>query len=725
MSSALDEDTRRAIDGGRETAGAMLRAAQKDLQKVFIVFLVGFLGTFYALRLYVWGFLESVTRRNMNEALSGQVQIIAQTPFDVVLLQAKIGLVTGLILATPIFIYYSRDALRERGAWPETPVPRWKLALIAAGMVTLFTAGVAYGYFFFFPITFQFLAQATVNIGFEPTYSIVKWAQFMFLLTVSFGLASQLPLVMTLLSYAEIVPYETFRDKWRYAVVAVFAAGAMFTPPDPFTQILWAVPVLALYGFSLYLSKIVVTARRGSEQLDFRNAVTKRWNVVAGSAALGGAAVYLFYTYGGDDAVNRGLALVDSGYVVLPLGSTFGLPPRTELVVWSVLGGLVLFLFGLGYAVYKDIEESVGPLERGVGDPSKIAVEDLDVAGVRAAPPEVFADLSEDEAMGLAGDALDAGDNEKAQAILDRFDEAEETREADEAAGETEQSDGIEDRATRAGGTFLDELTDGESDEDDIGGYYKDITFILETITSKTFWLAVVFMGTMATTFTALYAGGLKIVYENFLSRLPDAVTPDEVLNVVALHPMEALVFEVKFSVLVAVIVTLPFVAFFAWPALRERNIVRRRRATVFIWVGSLTFGLLGGFVLGYFYVAPGVISWLVNDAVQANMLVSYRITDFFWLIFFTTGGIGILADIPILMLLLNGGGITYQTMRNRWREVTVGLLAFAAVFTPADIITMFIVTIPLMAAYGVGLGVLFVVTLGGRRNLAPARGTA
>jgi sec-independent protein translocase protein TatC len=41
-------------------------------------------------------------------------------------------------------------------------------------------------------------------------------------------------------------------------------------------------------------------------------------------------------------------------------------------------------------------------------------------------------------------------------------------------------------------------------------------------------------------------------------------------------------------------------------------------------------------------------------------------------------------------------------------------------VFTPADVITMFLVTLPLMAAYGIGLGVLFLVTAGGRRDLSP-----
>jgi sec-independent protein translocase protein TatC len=133
-----------------------------------------------------------------------------------------------------------------------------------------------------------------------------------------------------------------------------------------------------------------------------------------------------------------------------------------------------------------------------------------------------------------------------------------------------------------------------------------------------------------------------------------------------------------------------------------------------------LTAGLLGGLALGYLYIAPAIISYLVADARAYDMLLTYRINDFFWLIFFTTVGIGLLADVPILMLLLNRAGIPYRAMRTRWREVTVGMLTVGALLTPADIVTMFLVTVPLMAAYGVGLLVLFLVTGGGRRNLAP-----
>jgi sec-independent protein translocase protein TatC len=714
MSGALDEDTRRAVDSGRETARAMLRSAQKDLQKVFIVFLVGFIGTFYALRLYVWDFLKGITEAQLDAGTRGEVDIIAQTPFDVILLQAKIGLVVGIILALPIFVYFSRDALRVRGLWPSVPVARWKLAVGGLLSVILFATGLAYGYTVFFPLMFAFLANNAISAGFAPTYSIVLWAQFIFLLTLSFGLAAQLPLAMSVLGYADIVPYETFRDKWRYAVVAMFAFGALFTPPDPFTQIMWVMPMLVLYGFSLYLTKVVVTAKRGSQQVAVGPAAARHWNVILGIAVVGGGLAYAFLSRGGVSATNEALAWVGSGR---RLAAPASAPVRAALVGGAgLVAGAVAFM----YYVYAELEAAVDP--GSAGDPADIDLGDLDAAGVRAAPPEAFAALEEDDALAIANDAMDAGEEAKARAVLDRFDEADEADAEDETEPSTAAD--LSDRAGRASGTFIDELTGGERDEDDIGGYYADLTFILDSLTSRAFRIVAVFGIVLASTFGWLYTGGIGRVFEQFLSQLPSQVTPENV-NVVALHPMEALIFEVKFSTLIAAFVTLPLVAYYAWPALRERGFVRGRRRLVFGWTAALVAGLLGGFALGYTTVAPTIISYLVADAVQANMIISYRITNFFWLIFFTTAGIGLLVDVPILMLLLNTAGLSYRTIRDRWREVTVGVMAFAALFTPADVTTMFLITVPLMAAYLVGIGVLYVITLGGRRDLAPPRDAA
>ncbi|WP_435067969.1 twin-arginine translocase subunit TatC [Haloplanus sp. C73] len=715
MSSALDEDTRQTLDAGRETAGAMLRSAQKDLQKVFIVFLVGFIGSFYVLRLYVWNFLESVTRSQMNAATSSELQIIAQTPFDVILLQAKIGLVTGILLGLPLFLYYSRDALEARGLWPSSPVPRWKLALGGLLATALFLAGLTYGYLVFFPVMFAFLANNAISAGFTPTYSIVLWAQFIFLLTLSFGLAAQLPLAMSGLAYADIVPYETFRDRWRHAVVIMVLFGALFTPPDPFTQIMWAIPMVILYGFSLYLTRLVVTAKRGSEQISVGTAALRHWNVILGIGLVGGLLTYAFLTRGGLGAANDALAWAGSSRRLGQPGAILPVSRTVALGLWAGLGTLVAGLVAFMYYVYTEFDAAVEPAA--VGDPADIDLSELDADGIRAAPPEAFAELSEDDAVSMAAAAAEDDDKAKARAILDRFDEAETEAEEAEESEENSTTEEIGDRATRAGGSFLDELTDGERDEDDIGGYYTDIAFVLDSLTSRAFRIAALFGIVLAGTFGWLYTGGIGRVFDQFLSQLPSQVTPDDI-NVVALHPMEALIFEVKFSTLIAVVVTLPLVMYYAWPALRERGIVRGNRNLIFGWGAALVVGLFAGFALGYSIVAPTVISYLVADGVRANMVIAYRITNFFWLIFFTTAGIGLLADVPVFMLLLNTAGVSYRTMRERWREVTVGIMAFAALATPADVTTMFMVTIPLMVAYGIGLGILFLVTFGGRRNL-------
>ena len=733
MASALDEDTQQSLADGRESAKAFLRSVQKDLQKVFVVFLVGFLATFWALRVFIWEFLYNVTKANMSAAVAADTDVIATTPFEVILLQAKIGLVVGAIFAIPPFIYVTRDELRARGAWPQSPIARWKLAAVGLLGFGLFAGGVAYGIYAFFPIMFSFLAGFGLEAGIQPTYGIVMWTEFIVFLSLSFGLAGQMPLLITGLSYSGIVQYETFRDKWRYAVVAIFVFGAVFSPPDPFTQLMWAFPLIILYGFSLYLAKLVVTAQRSSDRIHVLGAAKNHWNVVGGSAVLGAGLVYAFYEYGGRAAINGVLRndLIDSDWRFLEPGAGLGVDPATGAAIYAAAWALAFVIIATLWAVYADLDTTSAGYQ--YGDPAAIDVGELDAAGVRAAPDDAFAEMDEGESLALAQAAIDDNDAEKAQAILDRFDAVKESNDDEdgkssgtggESAGESAADSGlmgtVQDRTTRASSTFLSELTDGDEGEaeDDIGGYYKDLKFIFDSLRSRSFRLVAVFAGVMGAAFTWLYLGGLATVRNDLESRVPAEIGGG--INIITLHPVEALIFMVKFSILLGIVAVFPFLLYYAWPALRDRGFVAGRIYQVYLWAGALFAGLIGGFALGYGYIAPTIIGWLITDAELANMIITYQVSDFLWLVVYTTIGIGFLADIPIAMLLLNNAGVPYQVFRARWREVTVGIMLFAAVFTPADVITMLLATVPLMAAYGLGVGVLFLVTFGGRRNLSP-----
>ncbi|WP_135364855.1 twin-arginine translocase subunit TatC [Halosimplex halophilum] len=725
MAAAIDEDTKRTVAQGRATLGSMIGSAREDLQKAFMVFVIGFMGTFYALRLYIWDALKADLNQNEN------IRIVATTPFDVILLQAKIGMFIGVLMAIPVVIYFGRDALRARGWWPAEDIPRWKLVFPAVLSAVLFAAGLAYAYYLFFPLMLGFLAGNAANAGFEPAWSIVKWTQFIAFLGFSFGLAAQLPLAMSSLAYLRVLSYQAMRDRWRYAVLGIFVFGAFFSPPDPLTQIMWALPLIGLYGFSLALARFAELLRRSADEVSAGMVARRYWNKLLAVALLAGGAGYLFVTRYGVPAVND---------LVTSISDRVGpFPTLTELTgldtqVVAALVGAGLALVALGAAVFyfsiKELDAARDPTEP-TGSPTDIDLLSLSAAAIPAAPPERFEEMDEAEATELAREAMEEQeDPDKAQAILDRFDEVQEAQEAraeaaeggeaaggeaaagDGAAGDEEEGGVL--TSTTAG--VVDSFTEEETTEDDIGGYYYDIAFILESLTSRAFRIVGLFGIVMAATFVFLYQGGIGRLRQIFFGRMPEGQIAQA--DIVTLHPAEALIFEIKFATLLGLVATLPLILYYAWPRLKERGLVGGDRRLLGLWAVTLLVGIVGGSVVGFLYVAPAIISWLAADAIESSMVIYYRINNFGWLVVLTTVGFGLLVEVPVTMFLFHRGGlVSFQTMFDRWRTVVMAIVVFAAFITPSSLLTMLVFAIPVAVAYMVGLGLLWVYTLGGRRT--------
>jgi len=722
MAGALDEDTARTLATGRQTIASVLSSAQDKLKRVFLVFVAAWLLTFYLLRVFVWERLKDdlVFNRLSGTALD-RTEIVATDPFQVILLQVKIGLIVGVIAAIPVTVYYSRDSLKERGIWPDNQVPLWKKLGFAAVITGLFLVGLSYAYFFFFPIMFAFLAENAVQAGFTPTWSIVKWTEFIVFLSLSFALAAQLPLAMSASARTGVVKYETFRNKWRYAVVGIFAFGAMFSPPDPFTQVMWGVPLVALYFFSLGITKLAVLSKRASKTISIRSIVRERWNILAGVGAVTVAAVYGFLFAGGAGAANNLLDAVGSSYQFVPGPEldVFGLDPTVTAVAIGAVYATVTVGVTLFYFRVQRLEEVVREQstrastqqqsqsdDADPGESAEIDVASMSQKAVEAAPAEAFVGLGEEEALQLAQNAVDNENPAKGRAILDRFDEAQEldVEEDDgEAEEETEESGNV---VTSTAAGMVDPFTESDTDEEDIGGYYYDLRFILDSLTSKAIWIVAVFMVVLAGSFFALFQGGIGVVRQYFFDNMPDSVVDEP--EIVVLHPVEALIFMLKFSTLLAALSIVPILLYFAWPAIEQRFGVGGDQNVLLVWGATMFVTLFAGTVLGFVYIAPTIISLLAWDAVQANMIIAYRISSFGWLVIFLTAGIGALAMIPTTMLLFNYGSIvSYRRMRKSWRGVVLALFAVSGLLSPSGLFTMFLVAVPASLSYGLGLGLL------------------
>ena len=235
------------------------------IAKILAAWVVGFA--------LAWGYKEAIFGYLLAPAVDAlspeQAKLQAIAPTEIFFTYVKSALLAGFVISLPVW-FWQIWAFVAPGLY----VNEKKAIIPFVGSSTiLFAGGAVFGYSIVFPLMFGFLT------GFDNEFVISAWTmKEVFSLTsrmfLVFGVAFELPLFVLFLSAAGIVDSGQLLRATPYAVLGVFVAGAVLTPPDPVSQVFLAIPLLGLYLLGVGVGWLFDWRRRRSTEDETADAPT-------------------------------------------------------------------------------------------------------------------------------------------------------------------------------------------------------------------------------------------------------------------------------------------------------------------------------------------------------------------------------------------------------------------------------------------------------------------
>ncbi len=215
-----------------------------------LIKVIGIIAVVWALS-YVF-IADHVIEKVEKDLLPEGAKLITQAPLELLMLKIKVSLIFGFLAALPYIIYITYKTLKERTELlKDFEISKSKAILYAIVAAILFVMGVAYGYIVMLPLFLKFLYSIAQSQGVLALYSIAEFINFVVLMLAVFGVTFEMPLIMHFLVKNGIVDLSTFKYYRRHFYVVFFVIGAIITPPDVFTQLMVALPMILFFEVSL------------------------------------------------------------------------------------------------------------------------------------------------------------------------------------------------------------------------------------------------------------------------------------------------------------------------------------------------------------------------------------------------------------------------------------------------------------------------------------------
>ncbi len=175
------------------------------------------------------------------------LQLIFLTPSEALMANLKLAFITSATVTLPIILYQLVALITAAAGMAKRAA-----IFLALTMYILFLLGFSFAYFVALPFALNFfIGFASADL--VPNFSFARYLSFTTTFLFSFGLVFQLPVVFWFLGSIGIVNTTFLRQNRKYALLIIVIFSAILTPPDVFSQVLMAIPLLLLYELGIFM----------------------------------------------------------------------------------------------------------------------------------------------------------------------------------------------------------------------------------------------------------------------------------------------------------------------------------------------------------------------------------------------------------------------------------------------------------------------------------------
>ena len=209
---------------------------------------------FFGVAIVAWFFRERIfdwLLAPAGDALQGKLNVTGVT--EQLFTDMKLALYVGFLLTIPVLLYqvwaFVAPAVGDMG--------RAFTYTIISMASALFIAGVAFGYFIVLPIGTQFLLGWDTE-RFDPIITAQSYLPFVTRFLLAFGIVFELPAATYVAAKLELVDAPLLKRYRKHAIILNTVLAAALTPgQDPYSMVLMAVPMIAMYEVSILIARYV------------------------------------------------------------------------------------------------------------------------------------------------------------------------------------------------------------------------------------------------------------------------------------------------------------------------------------------------------------------------------------------------------------------------------------------------------------------------------------